>query len=320
VIKIKKSVFTVAVIILLVVAIMGVGCRRNIKNQVPIKAVKPGYPLQITDSYQRRVTLKREPKRVISVAPNITEIIYALGKDRVLVGRSSYCDYPAAVRRVTAIGSLTDPNIEKILQLQPDLVIASTHFKKEVVAKLESLGVKVIVLYGAESFDGVYQTIRQVGIALNARQASGRVINAMRRKVGWVTTQVKGLKQPQVYYVVGFGKTGDYTAGADTFIGNMLEMAGGNNVAADTRGWQYSLEKLVAKNPEIVICSRYFNTKKALEHSTGYRDLPAVKAGRLFEIDDNLLDRQGPRLADGLVALARLLHPEIFIDKNGKKE
>ena len=126
--------------------------------------------------------------------------------------------------------------------------------------------------------------------------------------------KVKDVSRPRVYYVVGFGEAGDFTAGGDTFIGTIIEMAGGDNVAKDLQGWQYSLEKLIEQDPDIIICSKYYDAKAGIEQAQGYKDLRAVKEGRLLEIDNNLLDRQGPRLADGLEELAKLIHPELFAD------
>ncbi|HEY8462612.1 MAG TPA: ABC transporter substrate-binding protein [Bacillota bacterium] len=279
-----------------------------------------GYPLTLVDSYQRQVTLDQPPQRVISVAPNITEIIFALGKGTSLVGRTDYCDYPTASRRVASIGNITNPNIEKIVQLQPDLVIASTHFQLAVLEKLEELGIKVVVFNEPESFAGIYTIIRQVGIALNAREQAAQLVAAMQQKVKRVRETVKSAARPKVYYVVGFGKAGDFTAGKDTFIAKLIAMAGGINVANDTKGWHYSLEKLVQKNPDYIICSRYFNTKTGIAAAVGYRDLSAVKGGRLYEIDNNLLDRPGPRSAEGLETLARLLHPKLFSNFNEEQK
>lgn len=306
----------VVIIVMLLGVISCTGCLNEKSNRVAPKRAVAGYPLQVIDSYQRGVTITQAPKRIISLAPNITETLFVLGKGRLLVGRTNYCDYPAAVRQIATVGSLQSPNLEKIVQLRPDLVIASTHFKKAVLTKLEELGIKVVVLYGEESFAGVYDTIRQVGRIVNASPKAEQVIVAMRRQVNSVTSRVKDRPKPRVYYVVSFGKTGDYTAGRNTFIAKMLALAGGANVADDTKGWQYSVEQLVAHNPEIVICSKYFNNKTSLQQATGYRDLSAIKAGRLFAIDNNLLDRQGPRLAEGLVALARIIHPEVFPGKS----
>lgn len=269
------------------------------------------YPLTVTDSNNKSVTIEKEPAKVVSVAPNITETIYTLGMGNKLVGRTDYCDYPAEVSKVASIGTLKTPNIEKITELKPDIVIASTHFKPEVEKKLEELGIKILVLYGEESFEGVYQTIETTGKILNAQEKAQEIISGMKNKVQSVQDKVKGKNKPVTYYVVSFGKE-QYTAGKDTFIGKMLDMAGAKNAADDVTGWNYSLEKLVEKNPEIMICSKYFDSKKGIQAENGYKDLKAVKENKLFEIDNNLLDRQGPRLAEGLEELAKIVHPEAF--------
>jgi iron complex transport system substrate-binding protein len=270
------------------------------------------YPLTIVDSYDREVRIDKEPIKVISVAPNITETIFALGQGEKLVGRTDYCEYPEDAKQIESIGSLESPNIEKILSLNPDLVIASTHFKKDVLQKLEELGLKVMVLYGEESFQGVYQVIEKLGTVLNAKEEADKVIANMKQKVTNVITTVKDAEKPEVYYVVGFGESGDYTAGRGTFIGEMIKMAGGKNAADDVKGWKYSLERLVEKDPDILICSKGYSPKEKVILANGYKDLTAVKNGKIFDIDNDLLEIQGPRLADGLERLAKIIHPELF--------
>jgi iron complex transport system substrate-binding protein len=270
------------------------------------------YPLKVVDSYNRTVTIDKEPTRIITIAPNMTEGIYALGKGGSLVGRSDYDDYPNDVLKVPSVGGLLKPNIEKIVELKPDVVIASTHFSKDVVKKLEGLNIKVIVLYGEENFTGVYDTMSKLGQVVNASEKAQSIISDMKKKVAEITDKVKNAKKPTVYYVAGFGKSGDFTAGKDTFIGNMIEMAGGKNAADDAIGWKYSVEKLVEKNPDVLICSKFYDTKKGIEATNGYKDLKAVKGGKLLEVDDNTINRQGPRLAEGLEAIAKLIHPELF--------
>jgi iron complex transport system substrate-binding protein len=273
---------------------------------------KVTYPLTITDSYNRKVTIDKEPQRIISVAPNITEIIFSLGMGNKLVGRTDYCDYPEQVKSIPSVGTIEAPSIEKIVELKPDVVIASTHFNKETVEKLEQLNIKVLLLYGQESFDGVYETIEKVGQVINAQDKAEKIVSTMKAKVQEIVNKVKNANKPKVYYVIGYGQYGDYTAGKGTFISQMIEMAGGTNVANDVEGWKYSIERLVEHNPDILICSKYFDSKKGIMQTNGYKDLDAVKNGKLFEIDNNLLDRQGPRLADGLEELARIIHPELF--------
>lgn len=270
------------------------------------------YPLTIKDSFGREVIIQKEPKTIVSVAPNITETIFALSKNSELVGRTDFDTYPAEVKDIASIGGLQNPNVEKIAELKPDIVIASSFFPKEVVTKLEELKIPVVVLYGPDSFDGAYDTINKVGQILNSGDKSNSIVAGMKKKVDSVEAKVKDLPTPSVYYVVSFGKTGDFTAGTETFVGKMLEMAGGKNSASDTKDWNYSIEKLVEKNPDLLICSKYFDTKAGIQKTTGYKDLSAVKSGKLYEIDNNLVDIQGPRLADGLEALAKIIHPEAF--------
>ena len=310
--KSKKSLFSLVLVVLFTMSTFLVGCGKNAATEESNDTVKSTYPLKIKDSYNREVTIEKEPQRVISLAPNITEVIGALNKTDKLVGRTNYCDYPVEVKKVQSVGTLKDPSIEKIVELKPDVVIASTHFSKDVLAKLEALNIKVVVLYGEENFDGVYSTISKVAKVLNANEAGNKVISNMKTKVSSVKAKVKDKSKPTVYYVVGYGKFGDFTSGKDTFISQVIEMAGGKNAADDVTGWKYSVEKLVEKNPDMLICSKANNAKAGIKDTSGYKDLNAVKTDKLFEIDNNLLDRQGPRMADGLEAVAKIIHPEAF--------
>lgn len=282
----------------------------KIENKESSKATT--YPLKIKDSYDREITIEKEPQKVISLAPNITETIFALEKNSTLVGRTDFCDYPEAAASIQAVGSLQQPNIEKIAELKPDLVIASTHFSKDVLKKLEEINIPVVVLYGSESFEGAYETIEKIGEVLNVSQKADTIVTNMKNKVAQVEAKVKGKSSPVLYYVVSYGEFGDYTATGDTFISKMIKMAGGKNAAEDASGWKYSLEKLVEKDPEIIIVSKYFDTKSGFTAAAGYKELTAVKNNKVLEIDNNLLDRQGPRLAEGLEVLAKLIHPEEF--------
>lgn len=270
------------------------------------------YPMKIKDSFDREVIIEKEPQRVVSIAPNITETVFALEDGAKLVGRTDYCDYPSAASEIESVGTLQEPSIEKIAELKPDLVIASTHFSKDTLTKLEELKIPTIVLYGEESFDGVYETISNLGEILNSNEKAESMIADMKKKVEDVKKAVEGKDEPSVYYVIGYGKTGDYTAGKDTFIGQLIEMAGAENAAADVTNWKYSLERLIERNPDIMVCPLVGGYKQGLESTNGYKDLDAIKNKKLYEIDDSLITRQGPRLADGLFELAKIIHPEAF--------
>jgi len=268
------------------------------------------YPLTITDSSGAEIIIEREPKTIISAAPGITEIIYALGAEDKLVARTDYCDYPEEVSGIESIGSITTPDIERIVEIDPDLVIASTHFGNENAATLAEMGITVLALFEQESLEGSYTIIEKTGQALNRGVQAAGIIEEMQAVVNEVAASVEGLEAPSVYYVVGFGEYGDHTAGGDTFIGMIIEMAGGYNIANNVEGWSYNLESLLEADPAIVIVST--GTKKSFETTVGYSELTAVKEGNIYEIDTNMLDRQGVRNAQGLKALAEIFHPEVF--------
>ncbi|MCB2293301.1 ABC transporter substrate-binding protein [Clostridium algoriphilum] len=306
-----------SIVLVVIVCFVFSACGNKVTNDKNINTTKKEtsnvvYPLKVVDSYKREVTIEKEPKRIVAIAPNITEIIYALGKGSIVVGRSDYDDYPNEALKAPSVGDLLQPSIEKIVELKPDVVIASTLFNKDIIKKLENLNIKVIVLSDEKDFTGVHNTISKLGQVVNASGKAQSITLSMKKKVADVTSKVASARKPTVYYIAGFGKSGDFTAGKDTFIGNMIEMAGGKNAADDAIGWKYSLEKLVEKNPDVLICSKLYNSKKSIEATNGYKNLKAVKKGNLLEVDENIIVRQGPRLADGLEAIAKLIHPELF--------
>lgn len=270
------------------------------------------YPVTITDSYDREVKLEGESGRLISLSPNITETIYAINRGAKIVGRTEFDNYPEYVEGIDSVGSLEDPDMGKIIDLLPELVIASTNLKEENIEKLEEAGIKVLVFEDHNSFISTYEMIKNVGIAIDAQGEAKKVIEDMNNTVNEVEEKVKGEKEKSVYYVVGYGKDGDFTAGGDTFIGEMIEMAGGANVAGDVEGWSYSLDKLAEKDPEILIVSDREGVKEDILNAKGYKDLTAVKEGRVYTINEDILDRHGPRLAEGLRELANIIHPEVF--------
>lgn len=299
-------------ILALLVGITGCAAPAAPKETSPQVTSDTAFPLTLTDGSGTAITLEKEPTAIVSLSPSATEILFAIGKGDLLKGRTDFCNYPPEAANVASMGSITEPNLELIASVKPDLVLISDMFSPELKAKIEALGIKVFDLSSHDSFEGVYTAIENAGKITNAAAASTQLIADMKIKIDDVLAKVANASKTTVYYVVGFGEYGDYTAGKGTFIDQMITMAGGENVAQDADGWKYSLEKLIEKNPELIICSQYYDSKKGIEAANGYKDLEAVKNGQLKEIDNDLLDRQGPRSADGLLALAKLIHPELF--------
>lgn len=267
--------------------------------------------ISIIDSYNREVEIPNNPQRIISLGPNITEIISTLNIEK-LVGRTDFCDYPTQVLSIDSVGNITNPNIEKIIELNPDLVIGSAHCSKELLDTLTNLNIPAIAIYDDNDIEGSYFIISEIGKIMNEEKKANLIINKNKEKIDSIINITKNLNSKSVYYVVGFGSWGDFSCGGDTYIGKMLELISANNIAKNISGWAYSLEQLIEKDPQIIIVSKYYDSKEQFINTYPYSTLSAVKENNVFEIDNNLLDRQGIRNAQGLEELAKIIYHDEF--------
>ncbi len=296
-----------AVVLAAIVAFMS-ACQSQVTPVVQPTQVAAYYPREYTDFEGVVTEIKEEPKRIVSLSPAVTEIVTALAGTDVLIGRTEYCDYPQEVTEIQSIGDMYTPNIELIVSLEPDLVVVSAHTNPEVLTNLRTNGITAIRLFANDDFAGCYQMITDMGVILNRADKSDEIITAMKEKVRDIETRAKGLDKPTVYYLVSAGEFGDYAATGDTFINEMIEMAGGENIAKDGANWAYSLELLLEKDPDVIVTAEIAGYTDLLPEMEGYKDLTAVKTGRVHELDNNLVDRMGPRLADGLELLFNAIH------------
>lgn len=313
-----KKVFVLLLVVMLSFSLVGCNSKPSeaVDNEVLESEIKESDEetpyLVFTDSNNREIIFEEAPKRIISTAPNVTESIFALGAEDKLVGRTDYCDYPEGVSSIESIGTLTEVNIEKITELEPDVVIAASFFSEENIKKLEELDIKVAVIVSQENFEGVYENIRNIALITDKEEKAEEIVKEMQNKVNYVKESIEPFESKSVYYVIGHGEYGDYTATGDTFIGKMLEIAGGKNVAKDATGWKFSLEKLVEADPAIIISEDDESTMNGLKEANGYKDLTAIKTGKLYGVNKDMVSRMGPRLADGLLQMAKSIHPEAF--------
>ncbi|MGL4449670.1 MAG: ABC transporter substrate-binding protein [Sarcina sp.] len=279
------------------------------------EATKPYEPVEITDSSDYTVKISEKPQKIVSLAPSITEIVAALGAESRLVGRTDYCDYPESIKDSVAVGGTMDPTLEKIVELDPDLIITSTHTSKEIVEKLRELKIPTVFLNEQENFDGTFSAIMETGRMIGEVDKANELIKEMatkREKVQKaVNNHIKGGERKSIYFTNSFGENGDFAAGGDTFISEILELAGGSNIAKDVKGWQYSKEKLIEQDPDIIIVPSGMDLKKQLSELEGYKDLTAVKNGQVFEIDGNMISRQGPRIDEALEEVTKIINPDM---------
>jgi iron complex transport system substrate-binding protein len=293
---------------------------------VPGRASSPGVvstenstsdtSISLTDGLGRRVTISAPARSVISLTPANTEILYAIGAGSQVVGRDSFSDYPAAVKSVQDIGgSMGKYDTEAIVALHPDLVLAGEINTPELVNSLEQLGLTVYYLPNPTTLEAMYGNLETVGQLTGHGSDAVPLVDDLKKRVAAVDARIAPLhSRPTVYYELDATEpTRPFTAGSGTFVDLLISRAGGTNIGGSlTSQWaQISLEQLVVDNPEIIVLgdSAYGVTADALKQRTGWAGLAAIQKGQVFPFDDNLVSRPGPRLVDGLEALAKLLHP-----------
>lgn len=288
----------------------------------PTAAATPaaGYPLALKDDLGREVKLAARPARIVSLAPSITEILFAVGAGPQVVGLTKYCNYPADAaqgREIIGGFSAKTISVEKIISLKPDLVFAAGATHKPVSEALEAAGVTVFN-FDPKDFAGVYADILAAGaLTGNPAQAEKTVadMKAQVAKVTAITAAIPPDQRIKVFYEVWDEPL--MTAGPATFIGQVIELAGGINIFADVKE-QYPTvngEAVVARGPDVILGPSSHGeglTAAKIAARPGWGELAAVKAGRIVIVDGDIISRAGPRLADALEAVARGLYPERF--------
>lgn len=282
------------------------GCHRN-------KEVAPPTTFTFADDYGRTVDVPIQPKRVVSVSPAVTEIIFALGGQDLLVGRTDFCNYPEEAANIESIGGITNLNIEKIVSLKPDLVISGSMVSKGNTDHLSQMGIPIACVIEKQKFDGLYENISRIGQLIGRQAQADSLIGLLKLEIHKVTETKADIydmgddmPRPSVYYVVGFGKGGNYTAGNNTFINDIIELAGGRNVAEHISGWNFSLESLVASNPNYIVIRK--EDSAAFCQMPPYNKLTAVRLNRVIAVDSGMMDIQAPRNVEAVKLLSSILN------------
>ena len=268
----------------------------------------------VTDETGRLVNISPRPKRIVSLAPGITETLYALGLDDHIVGVTTFCDWPAAVRTKTRIGGFTNPSIEKIVSLKPDLILATADGnRKETVEQLERLGLSVYVTNPSDT-RGVLKSIIHIGELTNREPDAGKLVEKLQKRLNNITAQIHHKRKPRVFFQIGLEPI--VTAGRGTLINEVIDRAGGVNVAGrDIANYpRYSAEGIIGASPEIIVFAPMVNDNKfeaVKRFWQKFGDIPAVRNNKIFPIDANLINRASPRIFDAVEIMALMFHPEI---------
>ncbi len=274
-------------------------------------------PGTFTDDMDRAVAIDQIPQRLVSFGPSITEILFALGLEEKVVGVSNYCDYPEAAELKPKVGDAFNPSLERIVELEPDLVL--TLKQEQLNTELDALGIKFMVL-DPEDIDGILGDIELVGEITGTKKRAEELIKDMQDSISQVIALMEDIPKVSVFFIIdATDPTLPWTAGTGSFIDALITMAGGENVAGEAVGaWvPFSLEQVVSSDPEVIIIQTMIAgiptiSKEELEEHPVWGEMTAVRQGKVYIIDGDLVSRPGPRIIQGLEAMAEIIHPELF--------
>lgn len=301
------SVTAVACLFLLVaVGFVLIGCT----------ATEPRPVGAFVDDLGRSVNVDELPERIISLAPSSTELLFALGLGDKVVGVTKHCDYPQEASEKEKIGGYSTPDLEKIVALQPDLILASSIHEKEVIPSLEEMGFTVFALE-PRNLAGIMEGMRVIGVITGSEGKAGDAIAGMEGRVSAITDETENLETvPGVLYITWHDPL--WSVGSGNIIHELIDKAGGMNIFQDITGHKVvSLEAVILRNPDVIIaCSGHGEAKDKpfqwVREESRLGVIEARKNNRIYEVDADLVNRAGPRAVDALEWFAYFIHPELF--------
>lgn len=277
------------------------------------------FPVTITDDANRKVTIDKEPETIVSIQASNTEIAFALGVGDKIIGRSDYDNYPEEALKIQKVGG-QDINAELVLTLLPDIALVTDyHYNKhpDVLEKFEEAGIKVIVVGGATSFEDTYSNIEMIGEATGSTKEAEEIVKDMKERLQAIKDKAASSVTDKKKVWVEVSPAPDiFTTGQNTFMHEMLESIQAVNAAGDQDGWvKMTEEEIVKLDPDVIITTYGYyvdNPTAEVLNREGWTEVPAVKNSKVFDVDSDTVTRPGPRLIEGVEALAELIYPEVF--------
>lgn len=310
---------------LLVIGILtGCGSEVEEKQQQSASEIDKGksavFPVTLKDATGEQVTIEEEPKKIVSLIPSNTELAFAMDLGEKIVGVSDYDNYPKETADIEKIGDL-EFNVEKIISLSPDLVLAhgsTADSAKEGLQQLRDSGISVVVINDAANFKDVYSSIEMLGKATGANHNAKVLIDEMKTKLRTIeekAAEIKQHEQKKVLVEVS-GSPEIYVTGKNTFLDEMLQLINAKNAAADQEGWaKMEEESMIEENPDIIITTygRYVeDVTSDILNRNGWEAVTAIKEKQVVDVNEDLVTRSGPRLAEGVEELAKAVYPDVF--------
>lgn len=284
----------------------------------PTEVAETEFPVTLVDALGDEVVIEEEPQSIVSMVPSTTEISYELGLGDKMVGLSDFDNYPEETADVEKIGG-QDFNVEKVISLEPDLVISHESGIGTWEAGLQQLrdaGITVFVVNNETSFEEVYDSITVIGQATGATEEADALVAEMQVQVDEITEQAEAIEEAKTVFVEVGSQPDIYTTGSGTFIDEMLSMINAENLAGDQEGWVImDPEAIVSGNPDVIVTTEGTYNPEAVDQIKqrgGFADVTAVKEDAVFNLDSDAVTRSGPRLTAGLLELAQAVYPEVF--------
>jgi iron complex transport system substrate-binding protein len=290
------------------------------KNGAPATGSQPAastiYPLTIKDSSGAEITLKKAPQRIVSTSTAETEILFALGLGDRIVGVSDFDNYPEEAKNKPKMGGVSAPNVEAILAANADLVVTGISIKDDALAKLRSMNLPLFKVE-PKSIDDIISDILVIGKLTDKQKEAQALTDKMKKEIELIKTAVGAVKPEQkkkVYIEFSPG----WTVGKGEFMDEVLTLAGGINIASDTKGYnKINEEKIIQDNPAVIFYTTGAKDKEGqtldqiIKKRNGWDKIEAVKGNRLIGIDQDTLNRPGPRIVEGLLSIAKGIYPEL---------
>jgi iron complex transport system substrate-binding protein len=266
------------------------------------------------DDREKWILLSKPPDRIISLAPNLTEILYLIELDEKIIAVSTMCNYPPEVSLKPKVGGF-NPSVEKIISLRPDLILATTAGnRRETIRQLELLEQSVF-LTSAKNIEDIFQSIIKIGNITGKKELAVLKTHELRKRMNCIISRVKKLPRRRILYLIWHQPI--MTAGGDTFLDNLICLAGGESISRDIKQniAQLSREEIIKRDPEIIFLPNLKDKRILKEFIQHWKMLTAVRKGMVYQLNEDLILRPGPRIVDGLELMAKTIHPEAFAEK-----
>ena len=295
-----------------------VGCGRAPRPAAPKMISRDGFPITVTDAQHVSITLPRKPQRILAASPTVTEMLFAIGAGERVIAVTDQCNYPPEVRRLPKIGLWFTPSAEKALGARPDLVIGQQGNPPEFTGALRKSGLSVFTITEPTELATIYSDLRQLGQLTGARAGAEKVIGGMQRRLAEIeekTAEVSESRRPTAFIFLQIGPV--WTAGKDTFQDEALRAAGARNAGSRVTGFkEFSTEWLIAADPDFLLVATMGGDSGAMKRQVlsnpVLKRLTAAREGRILVLNDDEIMRPGPRLVNGIAAMARAFYPDRF--------